>query len=562
MTLDPVIPLASAIYRSPGVYALLLGSGISRSAGVPTGWEVVTKLLEQVAALEGAEPEDVFEWYRERGGEPDYSKLLEELAPGPGDRQRLLQPYFEPTEDERARGEKQPTAAHRASARLVAGGWIKVIVTTNFDRLLEQALAEEGIQPVVITDAASAAGAAPLAHTQCTVIKLHGDYRNPNIRNTVAELESYEPAIDHLLDRVFDDYGLLICGWSGDWDPALRAALLRAPNRRFTTFWGHVGEPSESAQELIQHRAAARVACAGADELFTDIASKVQTLAELQREPLSIDLAVAELKRYVPDPVHRIRLHDLVMGEVTRLVHLRDLPMDDRENSYEPVLKRMAVLEGACDQMLAMVAALSYFADTTEHDRLLVEVFEGLTALKQPRGGRRDLLALQMYPAMLALYVAGIAGIARERLVAAEQLLQRTVGLPGDESPAAIALSNWYVMSADACNALFETERGSKMKQPRSEYLHRALRDPLRFVMPDDVQYDSCFDEWEVLIGGAAALHRGRGPLGRFTYSRRASFPQEALARHRPLLEALAPEDTDVDQAIDAYSKQARQASW
>ena len=67
----------SAIFGSPGLCALLLGSSISRSDGVPTGWEVVTRLLEQLATLEDASPDDVFEWYRQRGDEPDYSRLLE-----------------------------------------------------------------------------------------------------------------------------------------------------------------------------------------------------------------------------------------------------------------------------------------------------------------------------------------------------------------------------------------------------------------------------------------------------------------------------------------------------
>lgn len=562
MPIDPLLTLASAIYRSPGVYALLLGSGISRSAGVPTGWEVVTKLLEQLAALERAAPSDVFEWYRERGGEPDYSKLLEELAPSAGDRQRLLQPHFEATEDERSRGVKQPTAAHKAIARLVSGGWIRVIVTTNFDRLLEQALAEEGVQPVVIADAAAAAGAAPLAHTDCTVIKLHGDYRNPDIRNTVAELEAYEPATDRLLDRVFDDYGLLVCGWSGDWDPALRAAILRAPNRRFTTFWAHRGPLSERASELAEHRAAVRVAVDGADELFTNVESKVQTLGEMQREPLSIELAVAEVKRYLPDPTLRIRLHDLLMDEVTRLSSLRDLPMSAAGHSLGPVLSRMSELERECQTVLPMLVTLAYFADREEHDELIVEVLTRLVGLERLQGGTVVLLDLQRYPAMLALYVAGVAGIARGRLLAVKQSLWRTIGRPGDESPAAVALSSWHVMSHEACEELFERERGTKMKQPRSEYLHRALREPLRFVLPDDDQYDRCFDEWEVLIGAAAALHRGRGPLGRFTYSRREPFPQEVLARHRSLLEALAPADTSVDEAVNRYVDQTRQAAF
>jgi hypothetical protein len=35
------ILISNSIYSNKGVFALLLGSGISRSAGIPTGWEVV-----------------------------------------------------------------------------------------------------------------------------------------------------------------------------------------------------------------------------------------------------------------------------------------------------------------------------------------------------------------------------------------------------------------------------------------------------------------------------------------------------------------------------------------
>jgi hypothetical protein len=36
------------------------------------------------------------------------------------------------------------TAAHNAIAALVKVGWIKVVITTNFDRLIEQALDAPG----------------------------------------------------------------------------------------------------------------------------------------------------------------------------------------------------------------------------------------------------------------------------------------------------------------------------------------------------------------------------------------------------------------------------------
>ena len=146
-----------------------------------------------------------------------------------------------PNDREREEGEKQPTAAHRAIASLVARGFIKVILTTNFDRLVETALTDEGVVPTILSSPDQVQGALPLIHTQCCVFKVHGDYRDTRIRNTPAELDQYPPEFDQLLDRIFDEFGLIVCGWSAEWDGALRSALIRAPSRRFLGLTGRHG---------------------------------------------------------------------------------------------------------------------------------------------------------------------------------------------------------------------------------------------------------------------------------------------------------------------------------
>ena len=55
--IDPMVSLAFATYSNKGVYAVLLGSGISRASGIPTGWEVLLDLIRKVAELEGEECE-------------------------------------------------------------------------------------------------------------------------------------------------------------------------------------------------------------------------------------------------------------------------------------------------------------------------------------------------------------------------------------------------------------------------------------------------------------------------------------------------------------------------
>jgi hypothetical protein len=34
-----------------------------------------------------------------------------------------------------------------------------------------------------------------------------------------------------LLDRILDEFGLIVCGWSADWDTTLRAGMREAMRR-------------------------------------------------------------------------------------------------------------------------------------------------------------------------------------------------------------------------------------------------------------------------------------------------------------------------------------------
>lgn len=113
--LDPFDALALSLHRSQGVFAALVGSGLSCAAGIPTGWEITLDLVRQVAALQGiTEHEDWARWYQDKYGEaPSYSKLLDLLASTPSERRTILAGYIEPKEEDESR---RPTKAHHALA--------------------------------------------------------------------------------------------------------------------------------------------------------------------------------------------------------------------------------------------------------------------------------------------------------------------------------------------------------------------------------------------------------------------------------------------------------------
>lgn len=484
---DPVTRLAFSVQQNKGVYALLLGSGLSLSAGIPTGWGVTLNLIEKLARNQGvADQPDWYLWYKETyGKEPDYSDLLKKIAPKPAERQPIIQAYLSPDRnpDDPEDRTGLPTPAHQAIARLVKAGHIKVIVTTNFDRLLETALSAEGIQPTIIASADQCNGAIPLPHSACTILKLHGDVLDVRSLNTADELARYPKKIDRLLDRILDEYGLIIAGWSGVWDHALRAAILRTPSRRYSTWWtAYQGQIAPEAVALADHRQAERISINGADGFFQELEVKVDTFVQLNRPPpASVELLVARTKRYLTRPEHRIDLADLVGDEVRRLVkatNIKQFPMPVR---YDQAEWRVTVAryEAACEPLACLLGCLGAWAHDSEAevDQLARTAIAHLYYSRPDSGnGLSVYINVRSYPALLAFTAYGL-GLVQARRWAT---LRRLMSLPLTEHRRSgtttavekLFLGNWSGTQEKAWN---ELEGMDRRLFPFPEWLARLM---------------------------------------------------------------------------------------
>lgn len=82
------------MFENPGIYAVLLGSGVSRSAGILTGWEITLELVRRAGIAAGAGEQDYWHrWYVEqREQQPNYSTLLEGLKNGKPSLRAFLNP--------------------------------------------------------------------------------------------------------------------------------------------------------------------------------------------------------------------------------------------------------------------------------------------------------------------------------------------------------------------------------------------------------------------------------------------------------------------------------------
>jgi len=494
--IEPILSLAMSMHANPGVYAVLVGSGVSRSAQIPTGWEVVLDLCRRLALLEhedsGADPAS---WYnRKYGTDPDYSELLNAVGKSPAERQQLLRSYFEPSDEEREQGLKQPTPAHRAIAKLMANGFCRVVLTTNFDKLLERAIEDEGIAPVVLSTPDATAGALPLVHQRCCVVKLHGDYLDTRIKNTPPELATYDDRLDRLLDEVFDTFGLIVCGWSAQWDAALRAAIERCPSRRFTTYWASRGKMGEEAHRLLQLRCGVHLPIVDADSFFPKLSNLVSALHDSQRShPSSVQAAVALIKRYLANPQSAIDLEDLVVDETESahavLEHYNEAAAQEGTcvaRIFEAYTEALEILQQILIQGVAFGTALHYGLWVRSIERIARQEKSSGTILND---------GIRHFAATLLIYSAGIVAVSRQKFAALRSLLvsPRLV-----ENPQRPLLLRW--IDSGELNDAAKTIEGYKNKLvPASDYLFAVIRPQLQRLIPDDLEYESAFDRFELL---------------------------------------------------------------
>jgi hypothetical protein len=505
--IEPSTAVAFSMFENRGVFALLLGSGLSTSAHVPTGWEIVTDLIRRVGTLEKAgEQSDWPAWYKGRfSREPNYSELLEELAHSPQERRAILHRYIEPTPEDLAEGRKVPTPAHRAIAKLVRDGYVRVIVTTNFDRLLENALRDEGVEPSVVKSDDDIKGAVPLIHSRCTILKVHGDYLDTRIRNTESELKGYTKPLNGLLDRILDEHGLIVCGWSADWDRALSAAIVRAPNRRYPLFWASRSKPSTLAADLIKQRGGRVLTVTSADDFFTALQSNIEAQEAIQRpNPATLKMLVATTKKYLSRAEYRIQLNDLIVEEArqlrTRLEGDAALALEGSFSATE-FIKRVKVIEAACERLIQALCVLGRWGDGNE----LSVVSELVREFAKPKsgGGLTVWIAMPAYAGVLIVYAYGLGALRADRLKAVRDVWCTKVDNRADDSTKTavqkLLLWEWECASNEYWSAEFPPNK--TLKTPLSDHLHTFFRSALSDQYLSEGDYTRLFEKFEIIAG-------------------------------------------------------------
>jgi len=515
VTMDFVFDLAFTLRSTPGAYVALLGAGVSKSAGVPSAWEVQVELIRQIATARGESvkgaDDDLFAWYLKTFNETaTYGAVLNRVAPTEYSRQSLLRSMFEPSEEERQQGEKVPTPAHTALADLVASGHLNVIVTTNFDLLMESALRARGVEPIVVAHRNHVEGLPPLHTIQALVVHLHGSYLEPtSMLNTDEELATYPEELDALLDRIFPDRALLIAGWSSTYDPALRSAIDRCTKNLYRSYWIDSRPLEGLALELASRHAIEHVV-GDANESITGLRGAVAALNSRSnaRHPLDVPVAVATAKRLLGLSAVPIELHDSLVRELDRVSRGLTSPQRKILTGEIPSSAARADLDDASAVAHALISTAAYWGNRE------TDLWWAPAITKY--GGRDsagyEVLTpdLRLQTASTLMFVAGTAAIAAGRTDTVVDIFARA-------SAARRFLFDLHpVVVRDEASA------------------SQALADQLRSLFIDELtigaeRYTDAWEEFDFLFAVAAVLKDLREPVN---FSR-AQDLEESLPTYR-----------------------------
>jgi SIR2-like domain len=482
------------------------------------------------------------QWYRDKfGKEPSYSELLHALAKTTSERRTILQSYIDARAGEDIR---KPTRAHQAIAQLAASNIVRVVITTNFDRLIENAMREAGVEPTIIAGDDAVVGATPLVHAKCTVIKVHGDYLDARIKNTDAELEAYSPATNALLDQVFDNFGLLVVGWSGEWDTALRDALLRAPSRRYPFYWAARGEPGARAQDLLTQRGGRSFQIEDADSFFVKLRETLEALRQASRpHPLSVEMAIALAKRYCRDDKFAMEWAEFLHAEVEKIRRYVTGP------DYPTIHPSKDTLNGIVDAFMARTEILRRAClicgrwGAPEANQAVARAIQSLSFAAVPLAGESftTYLALREFGASICFYW-NIAGLLDRNDWAAVHALHKLKlrDLNGAKDAVMVLPFGWY--QVEGWKFLKNLER---FYAPMSVFLAQSFVAEGRDIAVSEARGEELFDQTELMIGLEFAyqrVHNGSAagmPVGQFIWKRRGQWVKEELER----IEGLSDDD-------------------
>ena len=246
-------------------FSLLLGAGCSINSDIPSAEDCIWEWKRDIYKTNNSSSfgwvdnyknpktqEIIQNWlnnqgtYPERESKEEYSFYAYKCYPIDEHRRQ----YFQKT----CSG-KKPSIGYKTIPLLARKGMLDSVWTTNLDDLVVTACVGNGIQPIEIAlDSVQRLISRSQNRSELPVIKLHGDFKYGNLKNTEAELLNQDKIFRERLIEYVQDKHLIVVGYSGR-DVSLMDALKEAYSKQGggILYWcGYGDNVNSDVSDLLQ----------------------------------------------------------------------------------------------------------------------------------------------------------------------------------------------------------------------------------------------------------------------------------------------------------------------
>lgn len=330
--------LISSIAERPAQFAWFLGAGASRTAGLPTAGDIIWDMKRRYYIREEnreVSPQDVqndavrstIQSFMDSRSFPalwsdeEYSAYFQKIFGDDHERQRR---YLRGILSE---DKVTLSVGNRVLGGLLAAAMCRAVFTTNFDSVVERAVAEVGggsLQAYSLEGTVSAANAF-LNEEYPFYCKLHGDFRFESLKNLSADLAAQNDDLSRAFVASGTRFGLVACGYSGRDASVMKlmSDVVNAPNPfPHGLYWtGLKGSPVHPAVAALLERAVNAGVKASYVEIETFDAFMSRLWRSIDRKPAVVDAKVRKAQ------LTSVQIPLPSVGSAKPLVRLNGLPV-------------------------------------------------------------------------------------------------------------------------------------------------------------------------------------------------------------------------------------------
>jgi Tfp pilus assembly protein PilF len=238
--------------KEEGVFtALLLGAGVSKTAGIPLAGEMVQELIKKY-------PDHGLKQHEEKSNA--YNEVMKALTHN--QRESFLKEKIQ---------NGKINLAHFFIGSLVSNGYVDCILTTNFDPLLVKTLALFNIYPSIY-DLANTRKFLTSSIAFPNIFYLHGQGTGFRMLNTEDETKESTEYFTRLFEQLDRKHTWIVAGYGGETDFIFKG-LTEQDNFYNNLYWvGRAPEPAAHVQSKLCCKDSVRyLSSLGADSFFRDL---------------------------------------------------------------------------------------------------------------------------------------------------------------------------------------------------------------------------------------------------------------------------------------------------